>query len=75
MSDKKSKKDAPDPYVARLEKIVAIMERSSLYAIEYEDEDIDVRLYRGPIGMWDDDEDDFDEDDLYVEDRAEESDA
>lgn len=71
MSDKKkSGKNAPDPYVARLREIVSIMESSSLYALEYEDEDIDVRLYRGPIGLddfVDEDDDDFDQADLYVE--------
>ncbi|MCB9646862.1 MAG: acetyl-CoA carboxylase biotin carboxyl carrier protein [Deltaproteobacteria bacterium] len=36
-----------DANVARLEKIVAIMEGSSLFALEYEDADIEVRLTRG----------------------------
>lgn len=37
-----------DPNVERLREIVAIMEASSLTYLEYEDEDIEVRLSRTP---------------------------
>ncbi|MCA9555310.1 MAG: hypothetical protein KC933_35080, partial [Myxococcales bacterium] len=44
---RKATAEAVDANVARLEKIVAIMEGSSLFALEYEDADIEVRLTRG----------------------------
>ncbi len=43
-----AKKPTPvDPNLARLEKLVRILERSSLSELEYEDKDIVVRLSRG----------------------------
>ena len=45
-----AKKPTPvNPNIARLEKLVRILERSSLSELEYEDEDIVVRLARGGV--------------------------
>lgn len=44
---KRAPKATEDAKLARLREIVRIMERSSLSSLEYEDEDIEVRLTRG----------------------------
>lgn len=55
----KKKPEAPgadsDVKLARLREIVRIMEASTLSALEYEDEDIEVRLARQVPGRGDDD--------------------
>ena len=46
-ASKKPAGDVVDTHVTRLQKIVSIMEASSLFTLEYEDADIEVRLTRG----------------------------
>ncbi len=49
-SSSPAKKPTPvNPNIARLEKLVRILERSSLTELEYEDKDIVVRLARGGV--------------------------